>query len=263
MLESVAGAAWPPRNKLLNLLPPDDLDRLRPLLEPVALRRRRTLFHPKSPLDAIYFIEEGLVSVLTQLDEDRAVEVWLTGREGMLGLPVILGSTKSPHRRMAQLGGVALRMGADRARAAMREMPTFSGLLLRYVHAVLIQTSQAGACNSAHRLEQRLARWLLAADDRCEHGSLPLTHDMLARMLGVRRAGVSESMQALDRAGLVRAARGRIQIRDRGGLERRLCHCYQVMNAEYQRMHTDLQQAFAGRCSDDRSGCARPQLSKA
>lgn len=245
MLKSVT--AWPPRNKLLNLLPADDLARLRPLLEPVTLKRRRTLFHPKSPLDAVYFVEDGLVSVLTQLDDSRAVEVWLTGREGVLGLPVILGSTKSPHRRVAQLGGSALRMRADDARAVMHEIPSVSRLLLRYVHAVLIQASQAGACNSAHRLELRLARWLLAAADRCEPGALPLTHDILARMLGVRRASVSENIRALEQEGLVRTSRGRIQIRNRPGLEARSCHCYRIMNSEYERMELDLRAAFTDR----------------
>ena len=231
---------WRPRNELLGLLPREDLDRLRPMLQPVTLNGRRILFHNKAPLQHVYFMEEGLVSVLAEIEEGRAVEVWLTGREGFMGIPVILGSTGSPHRRVAQLGGRALRMGAEAMRRAMDEIPSLNRLLLRYVHAVMVQTAQVSACNSSHRLDQRLARWLLSVDDRCDREPLPLTHDMLARMLGVRRASVSDSLAALDRAGLIRTGRGHVEITDRAGLEGRSCRCYQIMTSEYERMHRDL-----------------------
>lgn len=242
-------AIWPPRNKLLNLLPRHDLDRLRTMLEPVVLKPRRALFQPNAPVEHIYFIEEGLISVSALVDERRTVEVWLTGREGVIAIPVVLGSTVSPHRRIAPLGGMALRMLADHAREAMRTIPSFNRLLLRYVHAVLVQTAQVGACKSAHRLDQRLARWLATACDRSEDTTLPLTHDILSRMLGVRRASVTDAIAALDAKGVVQTARGRIRILDRDALEERSCRCYHIMKAEYERMNRDLRAEF--RCEDD------------
>jgi CRP-like cAMP-binding protein len=164
-----------------------------------------------------------------------------------MGLPVILGGTASPHRRVTQLSGTALRMRAADMREAMQEIPAFSRVLLRYVQAVVVQTAQSGACNAAHVLQQRLARWLLTAQDRCERDLLPLTHDMLGRMLGVRRASVSEAVGALERAGVLGTARGLIRIRDRVGLERRACHCYRIMTAEYDRMQRELLPGRAAR----------------
>jgi CRP-like cAMP-binding protein len=231
---------WPPRNKLLAALPEPELERLKDKLEHVRIIRQRVLAHAR--LDHVYFVEEGLISVLAQIDDRRAMEVWLIGREGVMGIPVILGGTGSPHRRVTQLSGAALRMSADDMRRSMQEMPAFSRMLLRYVQAVVVQTSQAGACNASHKLQQRLARWLLTAQDRCERDLLPLTHVMLARMLGVRRASVSEAIAALQKAGIIGAARGAIRIRDRAALKRRACVCYRVMTAEYERMQREFRE---------------------
>jgi CRP-like cAMP-binding protein len=211
------------------------------MLEPVTMRARCILSHSKAPLEHVYFVEEGLISVLAQIDQRRVVEVWLIGREGVMGVPLVLGGSASPHRRIVALGGTAYRMSASAVQAAMQRFPSFAALLLRYVQSVLVQTSQAGACNTVHRLEQRLARWLLTAADRCGGEVLPITHDILARMLGVRRASVSECFGTLERSGILKKRRGFVQIIDRSVLEERTCRCYRIMQNEMDRTCRDFE----------------------
>lgn len=218
-----------PHNLLLRALPPADLARLRRLFKPVLLKARREIHISGAPLDYVYFIEDGLVSVLAGTGDGKAVEVWLTGREGMIGMPLILGGPPSPHRRIVQVNGRALRVRAGDLKAAMSEYEALRETLMHYVRTVLVQTSQLGACNASHTLQQRLARWLLMAHDRCMTDDLPLTHQMLARMLGVRRATVSEAVLALEQQGVLAKARSLIQIVDRPRLEQLACYCYGVV----------------------------------
>lgn len=229
-----------PRNRLLSSLPPAELDALRPCLEPCSMKPRRVLHHDRAPMEHVYFVESGLVSVLAQIDERKAVEVWLIGREGLSGIPIVLGGSVSPHRRVVQLGGTALRMAAADVHAAMRDLPVFSVTMLRYVQLALAQTSQIGACNGAHAIRQRLARWLLTAQDRVGHDVLPLTHDMLARLLGVRRATITECIAVLDTERVLSTRRGRLEILDRERLESMSCLCYRIMANEHDRMMRDL-----------------------
>lgn len=229
-----------PHNELLSILPAADLAKLEPLLEPISIKQRRVLHHDRAPMEHVYFIESGLVSVLAQIDTAKAVEVCLIGREGLSGLPIVLGGSMSPHRRVVQLGGSALRMRAADLHAAMQSLPRFATVLLRYAQSRLVQTSQAGACNSTHPFKQRLARWLLTAHDGLDGDLLPVTHDMLARLLGVRRATVSECIALLERDGVLGTARAQITIVDRARLEEMACACYRVMTTERERMLRDL-----------------------
>lgn len=170
------------KNKLLRSLPPSDLDRIRPHLEPVPLKARRILHHFNTPMDHVWFVESGLVSVTARVSESTTVEVWLVGCEGMTGLPVLLGADEAPpHRRIVQVGGTALRMASADLRHAIDQIPRLREVLLRYAQVVLLQTSQVGACNSSHSLQQRLARWLLMAQDRLLTDDLALTHELLCR----------------------------------------------------------------------------------
>ncbi|MDQ0356549.1 CRP-like cAMP-binding protein [Rhodoplanes tepidamans] len=191
-------------------------------------------------MEHVYFIESGLVSVLAQIDERKAAEVWLIGREGLSGIPLLLGGSASPHRRVVQLGGSALRMRAADVHAAMNGVPSFRAVMLRYVQLALVQTSQTSACNSAHPIKQRLARWLLTAQDRIGRDVLPLTHDMLARLLSVRRATISECLALLEREQVVGTRRAQLEILDRGRLESMSCLCYRIMANEHERMMRDL-----------------------
>ena len=218
------------------MLPRADLERLRPLLEPLAIKQRRVLHHDKAPMEHVYFIEEGLISVLARIDDKRAVEVWLIGRDGLSGVPIVLGGSMSPHRRIVQLSGRALRMRAEDLHAAMDTMPEFRRSLLRYAQFLLVQVSQSSACNSSHTVRQRLARWLLTARDQVDGDAIPVTHSMLARLLGVRRATVSDSIAALEREGVVGKQRGRITVLDRERLEDVSCLCYRVTARERERI---------------------------
>jgi CRP-like cAMP-binding protein len=235
---AVHAAAEPPHNLLLRSLPPADLARLRRLFKPVLLKARREIHIAGAPLDYVYFLEDGLVSVLASTGEGKAVEVWLTGREGLVGMPLIFGGPPSPHRRIVQVNGRALRVRAADLKTAMSEYESLRETLMHYARSVLVQTSQLGACNAAHSLQQRLSRWLLMAHDRCTGDDLPLTHQMLARMLGVRRATVSEAILALEKEGVLAKARSLIQIVDRPRLETLACNCYAVVRSADEHLHT-------------------------
>lgn len=225
-----------PRNGLLRRLPRTDLQRLSSMFEPVPLRARRLLHPAGSEMTHVYFIERGLVSVLASISPTKAIETWLVGPEGLTGIPLILGSTMTVHRRVVQVDGVALRMHFDCLREAMHDVPGFHDLLLRYVGSVLVATSQLAACNAGHSVSERLARWLLLAHDRCESDELPLTHDMLSRMVGVRRASITERLNELARRGVISTGRGVVRIEDRKGLQSCSCRCYRILRRDYDRL---------------------------
>jgi CRP-like cAMP-binding protein len=226
---ALSGEAAPPRNLLLRSLPRRDLERLYPLLRRVTLTPRRVLQHAGVPIEHVYFIEEGLVSVLASADERNAVEVWLIGREGAIGSAALLGARVSPLRHFVQIGGSALRIGVEDLARAMDEMPQLQAVLHSYLHVALMQSSQSAACSLSHSLSQRLARWLLTAQDRSDRDELPITQDLLARSLGVRRATVSEAFKPLVRRGIFARERGLIRILDRARLKQIACRCYRIM----------------------------------
>lgn len=223
-------------NALLRCLPPDDLKRLWPKFDRIVLKPRRVLHYQDTPMEHAYFIEEGLVSVLAHTGPNKSVEVWLIGREGLVGVPLVLGEAISAHRRVVQLPGSALRISADSLRDEMEQDKQLRDLLLQYVQTVLIQTSQLAGCNAHHGVQQRLARWLLMAQDRCRTDALPLTHDMLSRLLGVRRATVTECLAALQRQDIVDVSRSLIRITARDRLKTVACSCYRIMRAADERL---------------------------
>jgi CRP-like cAMP-binding protein len=230
-------AAGPrPRNRLLAALPPDDLAWLWPRLEPVDFSHRAVLHAPDEPLTAVHFPETGWVSMLATLENGDAAEVGLVGREGMVGLPLLLGADRSPFEAMTQAEGSGLRLSAGAFQEALGRSVALRTLLLRYALAFTAQVAQTAACNGRHHVEQRLARWMLMAHDRAEGDSFPMTHEFLSMMLGVRRAGVTVAAGALQRAGLIRYERGRMTVTDRAGLEAGACDCYEVVRREYDRL---------------------------
>lgn len=220
----------PMRNKLLQSLPPDDLFRIHSLLEEVPLVRKRVLHHARLPIEHVYFVEEGLVSVIAADDAEKQIaQAWLIGCEGMAGIPVVLGAESSPHKRVVQVEGRALRMRTADLRQCFVEVASFRDVLLRYVHAVMVQVSQSAACNSQHSIQQRLCRWLLMAQDRLGRDDVPITHEAIARLLGVRRASVTEKLPELESIGVVAAERRHIRILDRPKLEALSCGCYHII----------------------------------
>jgi len=215
-------------NEVLSMLPPAELERLRPHLRRVQLVNGQNLCEAGERIDQVFFVEEGFVSMVAEADgDDIGTEVGLIGREGIVGLPALLGSRPvSFDRAMVQMPGTAQRMTAEALRDGLDALPTLRQFLLQALEAFMAQVSQTAACNSRHNLTQRLARWLLMAHDRVDGDELPLTQEFLSKMLAVRRSGVTVALQSLQIAGAVSQRRGRILICDRPGLEAASCGCY-------------------------------------
>lgn len=217
------------QNAILRCLPPHELRQLMAAFEAVELKPRRVVHYPNLQTEHAYFVESGLISVLANAGRGKTVEVWPIGPEGLAGFPVILGERTAPHRRVALLSGRAWRIAADDLRAAYAALPGLREVLLEYVQAVLIQTSQIGVCNANHPLVQRLARWLIMAQDRCQIDDIQVTHDVLARLLGVRRASLSRALMALEQRGAVQRARQSVRIVERSRLFEDACVCYRII----------------------------------
>jgi len=223
-------------NQILAALPQQDFERLRPQLEPVTLGLKEIIYAPNTPIPCVYFPNSGVTSILTIMKNGKAAEVGLVGKEGMLGLPVFLGTDRSSGQSFSQVPGEALRMKADAFRAATQRSRALVDLLLRYTQALLTQVSQSAACNRLHSITERCGRWLLMTHDRVEGDEFVLTQELLSIMLGVRRASVAEVAGKLQRAGLIRYRRGQLRILDRPGLEATSCECYGIIRAEYERL---------------------------
>ncbi len=214
------------RNQLLAALPSEILSEMLPVLHPFQLTVRETLVRPDEAIEAVYFIESGWVSLVTTLEDGTQAEVGLVGREGMIGLPLVLGIDTAFEEAFVQANGTALRMEASAFRRFLAEFPALQTLLFRYILAMHAQTTQTAACNGRHALEQRLARWLLMAHDRADGNDLPITQEFLSLMLCVYRPSVTVIAGVLQRAGIIRYGRGLITVLDRGTLEATACDCY-------------------------------------
>lgn len=225
-----------PRNRLLALLPPADYARLKPHLEAVQLEYKQVLYQANRPIPHVYFIETGVGSLVHTMRNGEASEVGTIGNEGIVGLPVVLADNRAPTTVYMQVAGEGLRMKAELLSEAMEQSPALRVNLLHYAHAFFNQVSQSAACAHHHPLEQRCCRWLLMTQDRMHSDEFALTHEFLAMMLGVRRAGVTVAVSALQRAGLIRHTRGSIAVLDRTGLIKRSCECYEITKREFDRL---------------------------
>lgn len=223
------------RNRLLRAISPEDFALLAPHLESVMLELRALLITAGEDIEHVYFIERGLSSVLADEAEDR-IEVGVIGPEGFAGVPVVLGVDRSPFTFMVQGEGTALRIPAGALRTAIGQSPSLLSLLARYVHCFMVLLSQTAYANAVFGIEARLARWILMTQDRLEQDDLPLTHEFLAMMLGVRRPGVTVATHVLEGNGLIRARRGRITVLDRERLKDLAGPSYGLPEAEYARV---------------------------
>jgi CRP-like cAMP-binding protein len=223
-------------NSVLARLPAATLARLQPKLRHVQLKRHDILQETHRSIDRVYFLQGGLAVLLARTRRDGEVGVAVVGRFGLVGVPAVLGTMRSPYRCVMEIPGEALQIGTQDLRRAMDESPVLRGQLLNYVQALLVQNAQTALCNARHNLEQRLARWLLLSRDRLDDDIIPLTHDLLSIMLGVRRAGVTMALEQLERSGAVRRKRGAVEIANRAHLEKGTCECYRIIAAEYQRL---------------------------
>jgi CRP-like cAMP-binding protein len=222
-------------NRLLNFMSAGDLKLLAPDLKQTELALRQTLEKANQPIEHMYFMEDGIASVVGDSNTFGPIEIGIIGKEGLTGLQVVLGNDRSPYETFIQIPGNALRIEADKLRAAMDKSRSLQQLLLRYVQVFLIQTAQTALSNAAALLTQRLARWLLMCEDRLNSKQIPLTHEFLAMMLGVQRSGVTIALGELENRGLIRCKRGLITILDRPTLEKLTNGSYGIAEAEYDR----------------------------
>ena len=222
-------------NKLLASLSTNDFDLLEPHLEPVALGIRKSLEKPNQRISAAYFPESGFASVVA-VQGGKNVEVGLIGREGMTGLPIVLGNHRSPHATYIQAAGEGKCIPSTELRKATETSQSLRNALLKFVQAFGVQTTHTAISNAQARLDIRLARWLLMAHDRIADDVLPLTHEFLSLMLAVRRAGVTDALNMLRKRELISYKRGEITVRDRKGLERTAGESYGTPEAEYRRL---------------------------
>jgi CRP-like cAMP-binding protein len=224
-------------NGILTALPRSELAQLLPYLKRVTLKPRQILHHSRTPMDQVYFLQKGLVSVSGRAMRDRWVEVWLIGSEGMTGIPVVLDDYKDPPlRRVVQVGGSAITISTRDLRHAFEHSTALRSVFLRYVSVVVLQISQSSACNAVHSLSQRLSRWLLLARDGLQEDAIPLTHQVLSRLLAVRRPSVTECLGHLEKEGSIRNTRARIEVVDPDKLDASSCECHRIIRYEYERV---------------------------
>jgi CRP-like cAMP-binding protein len=224
------------KNRLLAALSAADFAELSDDLHSVALPKKQVIYEVGEPLDQVYFIEEGLASVLTMMEDGASSEVGMVGPEGVIGVSALLGGKVSAQHVVIQLPGTAYRIAAATCKAVFESNSRVRRVLLRFVEDLLNLSSQTAACNRLHSVDQRTARWLLMSSDRTDSNVLRLTQEFLAAMLGVRRSGVSEAASELQRSGLIRYRRGEITIIDRAGLEKTACECYGLDRQRVERL---------------------------
>lgn len=225
------------RNSILASLPEEEIGKLRPHLSPVTLRRHQTLHNAGEPVDTVYFLEQGICSIVSTLRNGTSVEVGLIGRDGFVGFPVALGTCYSLNRSFIQLAGSGYKIKAKTLEShCSDDSSELRKCLLRAIQGLLLQTAQTAACNRVHQLEERLCRWLLMCHDRMQTDFLLITHEFLAIMLGTRRSSVTVAAGILQEAGLIEYTRGKVQILNRAGLEGEACECYLVVHNEFVRL---------------------------
>ena len=222
----------PPENRILAALPRAEYQALAPHLERVHLPQGKVLYEVGDRVTRAYFVTRGMVSLLSITEDGGTTEVAMVGKEGVVGLPIILRVGAAPYRSMVQITGDALSMKADVMREGFSRGARFQDLLLRYTHALLTQVSQSAVCNRFHTTEARLSRWLLVTRNRVESDSFRLTQELISHMLGTPRTVVTVAANKLQDAGLIRYKRGHITILDPRMLEAAACECYAVVIKE-------------------------------
>jgi CRP-like cAMP-binding protein len=228
------------RNKLVARMGAQDWDLLAPHLEPVSLKERQVIEVPGKPITHVHFIEIGVVSVVAVNAEDHRIEVGVIGNEGMTGVPLVMGDTKAQHSAYMQIPGNGYRIPAGPFAEALRKSPSLQSLMLKSAQAFMIQTAHTALANGRAKLEERLARWLLMAHDRMDTDAVPLTHEFLAVMLGVRRAGVTVALHSFEQRGFIAMRRGQLTLINRAGIEQVAGSFYGAPEAELKRLMSEV-----------------------
>ena len=223
-------------NSLLGLLPKTDFERLAPQLQGVHFSPRQILHRANQPVDYVYFPISGLLSATVVMNDGGAIEVALIGKEGLAGLPALVGIANSPHDVVVQIPGHGLRIGINALHAEMNQGRLLRDVVTGYHAAWMALNTYQTACNGLHSVRRRCCRRLLSTQDRIAADVLPLTHETLALTLGVRRATVTDELHSLQQDGVIDTQRGRITILDRPGLQLLTCECYDTINEAFSRL---------------------------
>jgi CRP-like cAMP-binding protein len=227
-------------NHLLAALPANDWQRWEPELELIDLKLGQVLYESGGKMQHVYFPVDAIVSLLFVLENGASAEIAVVGNEGIVGVSLFMGGETTPSRAVVQSAGKCIRLNAQILKKEFSNSLPVLHLLLRYTQALITQMTQTAVCNRHHSLDQQLCRWLLLSMDRLTGNHLVMTQELIANMLGVRREGVTEAAGQLQKAGLIRYTRGKIEVIDRAGLEARTCECYAVVKKEYDRLLPDL-----------------------
>ncbi|KQP61677.1 hypothetical protein ASF39_03125 [Methylobacterium sp. Leaf108] len=223
-------------NRLLSFMAPDDFSTIQPYLETTPLRTGDVLIRADTPIPTAHFIEDGIVSCIAVAADGQQIELGLVGREGMVGVPILLDAERTPNEARVQVAGTAWSIPAAALREALRQRPSLHDFLLRYAQAVAVEVAATALANGLYKIERRLARWLLMCHDRIDGDVLPTTHRFLSLMLGVNRTGLTTVVAGLERAGIIETSRGSITIRDRDALLALAGAAYGAPEAEYLRL---------------------------
>jgi len=226
----------PRGNQLLAALPDAEWQRWQPRLEAVEMPLGKVLYESGHTMSHVYFPTTAIVSLLYVMENGASAEIAVAGNEGLVGISLFMGGGSTPSRAVVQSAGQGYRMQAQTIKDEFERSGVVMHLLLRYTQALITQMAQTAVCNRHHTLDQQLCRWLLLSLDRLPGHELLMTQELIANMLGVRREGVTASATRLQKAGLIRYARGHISVLDRSGLETRSCECYAVVKKEYNRL---------------------------
>jgi CRP-like cAMP-binding protein len=228
------GSAY--KNLLLASLPAQEIKRLAPYLSHVNLSTNQTLHDAGAKVDTVFFLEDGICSIVATMESGSTIEVGIIGRDGFVGMAAVLGTGRATNRAYMQIPGYGFSIKAKALLARCEESAELRSCLLQGVQGLMVQTAQTAACNRVHELEERLARWLMMCYDRMQADYLPITHESLGMMLGTRRTSVTVAAGMLQKAGLIAYSRGHVTIEDRDGLKDVACECYQVVHDEYVRL---------------------------
>ncbi|MBW4504536.1 MAG: Crp/Fnr family transcriptional regulator [Scytonema hyalinum WJT4-NPBG1] len=226
----------PIENKILAALSAAEYQRLIPHLERVNLSLHQVLYEAGEPITHVYFLDQGICSLVCIQEDGSTVEAGIVSNDGMVGLPVIWGGNWTTTTAFIQVASGGIRMKAEHLIAEFKRGGELQSLLLRYTQALFTLVTQTAACNRLHTIEERLARWLLLVADRVQSNTFPLTQEFIAQMLGCRRSGVTVAAGTLSRAGMISYKRGNINILNREDLEQTSCECYSIIKNEYARL---------------------------
>jgi CRP-like cAMP-binding protein len=238
MTNDQSQAAWhsPKQNHLLAVLPAQVYERLLPYLKAVPLSLGESIYEAGATMKHVFFPTEGIISLLSVMENGASAEIAVTGNEGLVGISLFMGGGSTPSRAIVQSAGQAYRLPAKHLQKEFERGGGLQHLLLRFTQALITQMTQTAVCNRHHSVDQQLCRWLLLSLDRLPSNELSMTQELIANMLGVRREGVTEAAGRLQEAGLIEYTRGKITVLDRPKLEQRVCECYGVVKRETDRL---------------------------